>query len=80
MARRTPPFPCFNPWRMTARKQRRRGRPPTLTPVEVVWEFEADPDAEELLLQALAMLLPESQPRDVEAGTAPRRAKQLRLF
>jgi hypothetical protein len=68
---------CFNPWRMKVRKKRRRARPvgPLMKIDTVIWESQEDPDAEELLLQALEMLLPPATDEDPKDG--PQKHEQL---
>jgi hypothetical protein len=55
---------------MKTGRQKRRGRPlGALTKIRtVIWEYEKDPDAEEMLLQALEVLLPAMTETDRDSG------------
>ncbi len=73
-------YSCVNPWPMKARKQKRRGRPPSTRKIPTIWEFEEDPVAEEFLLQALEMLLPPRTRRGQEESGPSDTREQLQLF
>jgi hypothetical protein len=55
---------------MRVRRTNRRGRPPgAIAKIKtVIWEYEADPDALEKLLQAFEMLLPPMTGNDRASG------------